>query len=274
MLSPLVPVLTLALLSSAPNFPGSGPTTGPTCRSIDGQVACGYACKSDGLRARCAQTPHGQCQVVDGQAVCFDPPAYVAKVYGDSLPKPECKTIDGVVACGYNCATDFGKVKCARTPAGVCRTFEGSITCFDPPAAVFALFGKSTPKVECRSHGAQLACGYKCLNSSEGVKCAATPLGVCKAENGRVTCFDPPASALCAHGKSIAAPTCRNNEGTPVCGYACATAFSRSGCASTPEGVCKVFDSTVHCFDPPASLEADSSCLALLGLAALDGATP
>ncbi|XXF79192.1 hypothetical protein P2318_05405 [Myxococcaceae bacterium GXIMD 01537] len=268
----LLPMLTLALLSSAPSFPGSGPTTGPTCRSIDGQVACGYACKSDGLRARCAQTPQGRCQVIDGQAACFDPPAHVAQVYGASLPEPECKTIDGVVACGYSCVTDFGKVKCARTPAGVCRTHEGDITCFDPPAAVYALYGKEAPRAECRSYGTQLACGYKCLSSGEGVKCATTPLGVCKSENGRITCFDPPASALCSWGKSIPAPQCRSNDGTPVCGYSCTAAFSRSACAATPAGVCKVFDSSVYCFDPPASPESSTQCLSIIGLATLDAA--
>jgi hypothetical protein len=270
-LSSLAPVLTLLLLAGSPFLEGAS-SSGPTCRSIDGQVACGYACKSDGLRARCAQTPHGRCQVIDGQAVCFDPPAYVVQVYGSALPEPECKTIDGQVACGYSCATDFGKVKCARTPAGVCKTRNGDIECFDPPPVVFALFGKETPRAECRSQGTRLACGYRCL-SADTVKCAATPLGVCKAENGRITCFDPPASALCAWGKGIAAPQCRSNDGTPVCGYACTTAFSRAACASTPAGVCKVFDSTVHCFDPPKALEAEAACLAVLGMAALEGAT-
>lgn len=272
MLSSLV--LTLALLSASPHFPGSGPETGPTCRSIDGQVACGYACKSDGLRVRCAQTPQGKCQVIDGQAVCFDPPAFVARVYGASLPEPECKTIDGVVGCGYGCVTDFGKVKCARTPAGVCRTRNGDIECFDPPAAVFALFGKETPKAECRAQGVKLACGYKCISGDEGVKCAATPVGVCKSEGGRLTCFDPSPEALCAWGKSIPAPQCKSNDGTPVCGYACTQAFSRSACASTPAGLCKVFDSEVHCFDPPSAPQAEAACLAVLGLAALDGAHP
>ena len=69
--------------------------SGPNCRSIDGQIACGYACKSDGLRVRCAQTPQGRCQVLDGQVVCFDPPAYVIRAYEGSLPEPECKAGEG-----------------------------------------------------------------------------------------------------------------------------------------------------------------------------------
>jgi hypothetical protein len=45
-------------------------------------------------------------------------------------------------------------------------------------------------------------------------------------------------------------------------------------CASTPNGICKVLDGEVRCFDPPSTLQAEASCLALLGLAALDGAKP
>jgi hypothetical protein len=265
--APLVPLM-LVLLSQAPD------PSAPTCRSIDGQVACGYACKSDGLRARCAQTPQGRCQVIDGQVVCFDPPAYVVRAYNGSVPEPECKSIEGTVACGYNCATYFGKVNCARTPAGVCRGRGESVECVDPPASVFAVFGRETPKVECRNQGTNFACGYKCASGSEGVKCAATPLGICKTENGRVTCFDPSPGAMCSFGRSLPPPTCRSTDGNAVCGYACASAYGRAACASTPKGVCKVFDSEVHCFDPPSTLTAESSCLALLGLAALDGARP
>ena len=48
----------------------------------------------------------------------------------------------------------------------------------------------------------------------------------------------------------------------------------KSACAATPDGLCKVFDSEVYCFDPPAEQKADAACLAALGLAALDGAAP
>ncbi|HZI10294.1 MAG TPA: hypothetical protein VE153_07840 [Myxococcus sp.] len=270
MLASLVTVLALTLASAPPPQDPSA----ATCRSVNSQVSCGYGCKSDSDRVRCAQTPQGRCQVVDGQAVCFDPPAYVVKAYGAALPDPECKAIDGVVACGYNCATQPGRVKCAKSPAGVCRGRGGEVECFDPPAVVFAVYGQETPRPECRSNGMELTCGYGCVNAPEGVRCARTPAGVCKLSSGRITCFDPSPAALCAWKRALPAPECRTSEAGPVCGYKCATAFSKSACASTPAGLCKVFDSEVFCFDPPAEQQADTACLAALGLAALEGATP
>lgn len=81
MLASFLTVLALTLGSvPIPQDPST-----PTCRAIDGKVSCGYGCKSDGQRVRCAQTPQGHCQVIDGQAVCFDPPAYVQKAYGAAL---------------------------------------------------------------------------------------------------------------------------------------------------------------------------------------------
>ena len=143
-----------------------------------------------------------------------------------------------------------------------------------PPASVFAIYGHDTPKVECRSQGTDFACGYHCAASAEGVKCAATPFGVCKVDSGRVTCFDPAPEAICAFGKALPAPTCKSSESQAVCGYGCASSYGRVACASTPKGFCKVFDSEVRCFDPPSTLQAESSCLALLGLAAIEGAKP
>ncbi|MFP2960784.1 hypothetical protein ACLEPN_23950 [Myxococcus sp. 1LA] len=246
----------------------------PACRAIDGKVSCGYGCKSDGQRVRCAQTPQGHCQVIDGQVVCFDPPAYVQKAYGDALPKPECQSIDGVVACGYNCATQPGRLKCAKSPAGVCIGRGGNVECFDPPAVVFAVYGKDTPRAECHGNAVEMTCGYGCINSPEGVRCARTPAGVCRKVNSNITCFDPTPAALCAWKRELPAPQCKNTEAGPVCGYNCTTAFSKAACASTPDGLCKVFDSEVYCFDPPAEQKADAACLSALGLAALDGAAP
>jgi hypothetical protein len=199
--------------------------------------------------------------------VCFDPPAYAVRAYGGALPEPECKAGEGEVACGYACTSYFGKLKCARTPAGICRGRGDTVECFDPPASVFAIYGRETPKLECRTQGTDFACGYHCTAGAEGVKCSATPFGVCKTESGRVTCFDPSPEAICASGRALPPPQCKTSEG-------CASAYGRVVCASTPKGICKVFDSEVRCFDPPSTLEASSSCLALLGLAALEGARP
>ncbi|HEX8822287.1 MAG TPA: hypothetical protein VF794_20340 [Archangium sp.] len=263
MLVSLVSVMTLVLLSAAPD------PQGPTCRSIDSHVACGYQCKSDGQRVRCAQTPQGRCQVVDGQAVCFDPPAHIVRLYGDALPEPECKTIDGQVACGYQCATQFGKVKCARTPAGMCAGRSDEIVCFDPPPEVYAVYGRDTPKAECRGNGPELACGYKCTLGAGKVACSKTPLGVCRSDGLRLTCFDPPAHAFCAWGKSLPPLQCQLSDNQPVCGYGCTKAYSKVACSATPKGMCKVFDSEVFCFDPPTTEDADPACLSLVGLATM-----
>ena len=265
MLAHLVSMMTLALLSAAPTDPN-----GPTCRSVDGHVACGYHCKSDGQRLRCAKTPQGHCQVIDGQAVCFDPPPHIIRIYGEALPQPECKTIDGQVACGYQCATQFGKVKCARTPAGTCIGRNDEVVCFDPPPEVYAIYGRDTPRAECRGSGSGFSCGYKCTAGSGQVACSKTPVGVCKSNGLQLTCFDPPAQALCTWGKSLPALQCQLSDGQPVCGYTCTKAYSKVACAATPKGLCKVFDTEVRCFDPPSAQEADLACLSLVGMAALE----
>ena len=265
MLTTLVSVMTLALLTAAPVD-----AAGPTCRAIDGHVACGYQCKSDGQRVRCAQTPQGTCQVIDGQAVCFDPPTFIVRLYGDALPPPECKTIDGQVACGYQCAVQAGKVKCARTPAGTCGTRSGEIVCFDPPPQVYAVYGKATPRAECKGYDQDVACGYKCTQGAGQVACNATPLGVCKSDGLQLKCFDPPAQTLCAWGKALPPLQCMMSDGHPVCGYGCTKSYAKAACAATPKGLCKVFDTEVHCFDPPAAQDADAACLNILGMATLD----
>ena len=265
MLTSLVSMMTLALLTAAPVD-----AAGPTCRSIDGHVACGYQCKSDGQRVRCAQTPQGSCQVIDGQAVCFDPPAYIIRIYGDALPDFECKTIDGQVACGYQCATQAGKVKCARTPAGVCGTRAGEVVCFDPPPEVYAVHGRNTPRAECRGYDQEVACGYKCTLGAGHIACSNTPVGVCKSDGIQLKCFDPTAQTLCAWGKSLPPLQCVLSDGHPVCGYGCTKAYAKAACAATPKGLCKVFDTEVHCFDPPTAQDADPACLNILGMATLD----
>jgi hypothetical protein len=260
----LLPLL-LTLLSAAPGEPG-----GPVCRSADGKTVCGYGCVTDSFGTKCAQTPQGRCKVVDGQAACFDPPAYIVRIYGSSLPEPECKALDGQSACGYRCAADFGDVKCARTPKGVCQARSGKVTCFDPPPVVYASWGAATPSPECKAQGQQVACGYGCVSGAEGLACARTPAGVCRSQAGRVSCFDPAPAAICALGRDLPPQQCKASDGGAVCGYNCTTAFSRSACARTPQGLCKVADAQVTCFDPPLLPPAGSACLGLLGLAALD----
>jgi hypothetical protein len=255
-------LLLLAVPAQDPAVPG--------CRTVNGLTACGYGCRTDAQRPRCARTPEGRCTLLDGQAVCFDPPTFLTRVYGAALPAPECRSFEGQVACGYRCAAQAGQVRCARTPQGVCHGRSGQVVCFDPSAAVYAVWGVDTPPAECRTVGEHTVCGYRCVAGLEGVRCASTPAGVCRSEGGRVACFDPPAALLCAHGRDVPTPQCRSSEGQPVCGYGCASAYGRAACARTPQGVCRVAESQVHCFDPPVVPAADRACLALIGLAALE----
>jgi hypothetical protein len=60
------------------------------------------------------------------------------------------------------------------------------------------------------------------------------------------------------------------SDGHPVCGYGCTKSYAKAACAATPKGLCKVFDTEVHCFDPPAAQDADAACLNILGMATLD----
>ena len=75
---------------------------------------------------------------------------------------------------------------------------------------------------------------------------------------------------LCAYGKSLPPLQCQSSDGQPVCGYGCTKAYAKVACAATPKGLCKVFDTEVHCFDPPSTQDADPACLSLIGLASLE----
>ncbi|MFY0573104.1 hypothetical protein ACN28S_67170 [Cystobacter fuscus] len=193
----------------------------------------------------------GLLPVIDGQSVCFDPPAYIVRVYGSALPAPECKTIDGQVACGYQCVTQFGKVQCAHPRGHLRRPQRRDRLLRSAPRGVRPVWPGSAPR---RVQGLRLgpACGYKCTVGSGKVACNTTPMGVCKSDGLQLKCFDPPAQALCAWGKSLPALQCQSSDGHPVCGYGCVKAYAKAACASTPKGMCKVFDSEVHCFDPPS----------------------
>ncbi|MEW5740657.1 MAG: hypothetical protein AB1938_17140 [Myxococcota bacterium] len=48
--------------------------TGARCVQTDVKFACGWDCKRSYQDAQCAQTPKGQCRIVEGRISCFDPP--------------------------------------------------------------------------------------------------------------------------------------------------------------------------------------------------------
>jgi hypothetical protein len=47
---------------------------GAACVQTDTMFACGWDCRRSFQHVQCAQTPKGQCRVVEGKIACFDPP--------------------------------------------------------------------------------------------------------------------------------------------------------------------------------------------------------
>ena len=102
----------------------------------------------------------------------------------NAFADPECISQYGQTACGYNCVAQYGNVKCSRSPQGACAAQYGNVVCWDPAPWI-------NEKAECISQYGNIACGYNCVAQYGVVKCAQTPEGVCKAEYGKVTCWDP-----------------------------------------------------------------------------------
>jgi hypothetical protein len=124
--------------TEAANTDGAVTTTTqpwPTATCLDGYGthACGYDCRAEYGQVRCAQTPFGACGAAYGTLVCFDPSRDVL-AREPVIRAAECRAEYGTIACGYGCAADYGSVKCAATPEGVCHAANGEVTCFDPPA--------------------------------------------------------------------------------------------------------------------------------------------
>src|ERR1700687_5646365 len=193
------------------------------CKSASGQTACGYHCKVGDSGPKCAKTPEGIC-MAEGPVACFDPPAYVRRILGSELPRPRCISHDNQVACGYSCAHDYGKSLCASTPQGICRAEAGQVVCFDPPASLFAAYQRAAlPTPECKSESGKLACGYHCNVSNGQVRCSRTPQGVCRADYGRIECFDPAAEIFCAYGPNVPPAQCLSSDDKIACGFHCLT---------------------------------------------------
>ncbi len=229
------------------------------CVNANGQTACGFACKSENGKAKCAQTPQGICTSYDGQIVCFDPPRILSTVLGD-VPAPECKVAQGKTACGYHCTSSMSPLVCAMTPVGVCEARYGSTVCFDPPEEVFAVWGKSVPAPKCLAQDGHIACGYGCVAASGNLACAKTPVGVCLAKDSTAKCFDPPSAAICAFGADIKRPSCVADLGQIVCGYDCKSSSGKVACAQTPRGSCADGAGGVTCFDPPIDPGESTAC--------------
>ena len=223
------------------------------CVTVGATRTCGYECVDNGARGQCSQTPAGVCAKNSSQVVCFDPPLWLAAIYGSSIPKPACETEVTSVACGYDCKKEGGKVSCAQTPAGICARNYGAITCFDPPSEVYGVFGKSVPAPTCKAQDAHVACGYSCAAGNGQIACAKTPFGTCSEGSGvPPTCFDPDRLVICAKGTSTPKPGCVRQGGAFICGYSCTRAGDEVACAKTPDGTCDTAGpGKPVCFDPP-----------------------
>ncbi len=226
--------------------------TGPKCVTTGGTRTCGYECVENGSTAACAQTPQGVCTKNVSGVTCFDPPLWLSALNLGGLPKPTCVTDGGNLACGYDCKREGGRVACAQTPKGLCTIAYGKVTCVDPPAVAYAVFGADVPAPSCKQQDGLIACGYQCSSGNGQVQCAKSPFGVC-AENGTApTCFDPSSAVMCAKGKATPRPQCVTASGRVVCGYNCKVAGAEVACAQTPDGTCDTNGpGKPTCFDPP-----------------------
>ncbi|MFO0598582.1 MAG: hypothetical protein U0228_24965 [Myxococcaceae bacterium] len=111
---------------------------------------------------------------------------FAGTAFAQQQQQPECLSQFGRTACGFHCVAQFGKVACAQTPAGACEAQFGKVTCWDPPVMF-----EGQPQAECLSQFGTTVCGYHCVAQFGKVACAQTPQGMCQAEYGKVTCWDP-----------------------------------------------------------------------------------
>jgi len=166
-------------------------------------------------------------------------------------PDPQCLHSWGKTACGYACRASDSQVRCAQTPQGVCNVGSGIVACWDPPPLVKAVLGRHAPRPSCVTSFGQTACGYHCVANYDQVQCSQTPFGACRANDGKVACWDPPAAVLASHRATTPKASCESAYGKVGCGYHCIANHGVVRCAETPDGTCRAERDTVFCWDPP-----------------------
>ena len=166
-------------------------------------------------------------------------------------PPPQCLHSMGKTACGYHCKASDGQVRCAQTPQGICSVGSGIVACWDPPPLVRTALGRNAPRPTCVTSFGQTACGYDCVANYDQVQCAQTPFGACRANEGKVACWDPPAVVLAARRARTPDASCEAAFGKVSCGYHCIANHGVVRCAETPDGTCRAERDTVFCWDPP-----------------------
>jgi hypothetical protein len=162
-----------------------------------------------------------------------------------------CLTSEGKTACGYHCTASSSQVQCSQTPQGICIVGTGTVACWDPPPVLRGVYPVKFPRPQCVVSGGQIACGYQCIANYDRVQCAQTPFGSCKANEGRLVCWDPPVQVIAAEGEHTRPATCISNYGKVACGYSCVANFGVVRCAKTPQGFCRSERDQVICWDPP-----------------------
>lgn len=169
--------------------------------------------------------------------------------YPSDAPRPTCLSQYGQTVCGYGCVANYGQVKCAQTPRGVCKAEYGEVTCWDPPGAAqgggFRGGPPPTRPGTCRSAYGRTECGFDCVANYGQLKCAQTAQGACKAEYGQVVCWDPPEA-----WPGAPKAECLSNYGVTVCGYGCVANYGQVRCAQSPQGVCQAASGEIRCWEP------------------------
>lgn len=169
-----------------------------TCITNYGKVACGYHCLAAHGEVGCARTSAGICGTTDRHLVCWDPPDSVRAHYGDNVPRPQCVTRSGEIACGYRCeGRDSGEVQCAATPDGICVATSRGITCWDPPVAAYCADDRPLPRPKCITVDGYAACGYGCAARNGELACALTPGGSCQVLHNQIICRDLEPPPMC-----------------------------------------------------------------------------
>ncbi|TNF34437.1 MAG: hypothetical protein EP329_07250 [Deltaproteobacteria bacterium] len=236
-------VLTLALPALArpggDDDRGDGPWPQQECLSGAGKTACGYDCVSAYGDVLCASVPWGACKAAYGKIWCGPENTRLdrrAQRRWRRIPKAECVSGHGSVACGWGCVIGSGGPACSPAPGGVCESAYGKTEC----SAAGAVNGV-TP--ECKAAYGEIACGFGCVAAYGEVRCAKYPDGVCAESYGKVVCSDG------GGGRRAPQQECKSAYGKTACGYSCVAAYGDVRCASDPSGRCVAAHGTITCSD-------------------------
>lgn len=168
----------------------------------------------------------------------------------------DCVTDEHRTVCGYHCIKSDGQLRCAQSPEGVCSATSSVVVCWDPPALLRKIFDKRVPSPSCVTNDGRTACGYHCVSNYGSAQCAQTPFGACRANEGKLVCWDPPARVMLRDKKQTPEASCIAAYGKVACGYHCEANQGVLRCATTPEGLCRRERDTVVCWDPPPEADA------------------